>query len=364
MIRTLAPPPARLAVCAATLSLIGALLVPLVVRAQIDVGNSVFPSAGDTLHYALDRSPGPAIQVGPAGFGWTWDFSSLAWQATWIETLRPAATGTGAEFFGDATLVYTQTGPASVHFPLLPGSNGSEAYLQVTDSAVKLLGFHGGSDSGHLGVGAFVTPQSNCDWDPTCTPDRRTAFLTRYDPLELTWAPKHFFDIRAGNASVIEEYAFSATDIPGLSDFFTTATYLRIRAAASSVTTVNAAGTLLLPGSSFEVLRETTRSFVELRLDAYVVPLGWLDVTDIATTALPDVRWGTWEQYTHRYFDAVSKESLATTYSPIALYGQADANAIEQVRFKNLAAVPEPETAASLLVGVIGLGRLGRRGRA
>ena len=324
----------------------------------------MFPSAGDTLHYALDRSPGPAIEVTNPGSGWTWDFSSLAWHATWIETLRPAATGTGAEFFGDATLVYTQTGPASVNFPLLPGSNGSEAYLQVTDSAVKLLGFHGGSDAGHLGVGAFVTPQSNCPWDPNCTPDLRTAFLTRYDPVELTWAPKYFFDIRARNAGVIEEYEFSATDIPGLSDVFSTATYLRIRAAESSVTTVNASGTLLLPGGNFEVLRETTRSFVELRLDAYVVPLGWLDVTDIATTAIPDVRWGTFEQYTYRYFDADSKESLATTYSPIALYGQADPSAIEQVRFKNLAAVPEPETAPLLLVGVLGLSRLGRKARA
>lgn len=352
----------RRAACAATLSLVAALLSPLDAQAQISVGNSVFPSAGDTLHYALDRSPGPAIQVTNPGSGWTWDFSSLAWHATWIETLRPAATGTGAEFFGGATLVYTQTGPASVNFPLLPGSNGSEAYLQVTDSAVKLLGFHGGSDAGHLGVGAFVTPQATCAWDANPTPpDLRTAFLTRYDPLELTWAPKNFFDIRAGNAGVIEEYP--ATDIPGLSNVYPF-TYLRICAGESSVTIVNASGTLLLPGGSFEVLREATRSFVELRLHAYVPPLGWLDVTDIAVTALPDVRWGTWEQYTYRYFDADSKESLATTYSPIALYGQADPSAIEQVRFKNLAAVPEPETATLLLVGVIGLIRLGRKARA
>jgi len=358
MIRTLWTP---LATCAATLSLVGVLLSPSVAQAQITVENSVFPNAGDTLHYALDRSPGPEIVSTPPGFGWVWDFRSLAWHATWVETLRPAATGAGAEFFGDATLVYTQTGPASVNFPLFPGSNGSEAYLQVTGSAVTLLGFHGGSDAGHLGVGAFVTQPSTCAWDASPTPGLRTAFLTRYDPLELTWAPKNFFDVRQGNAGVIE--AYPATDIPGLSDVFPF-TYLRICAAASSVTTVNASGTLLLPGGSFEVLREATRSFVELRLDAYVPPLGWLDVTHLATTAIPDVRWGTWEQYTYRYFDAVSKESLATTYSPIAIYGAADSGVIEQVRFKNLAAVPEPRTATSLLVGVIALSRLGRKARA
>jgi hypothetical protein len=333
-------------------------------QAQISVYDNVFPNAGDTLHYALDRSPGPEIQVGPPSFDWTWDFSSLTWHATWIETLRPAATGTGAEFFGDATLVYTQTGPASVHFPLLPGSNGSEAYLRVTNGAIDLLGFHGGSDAGQLGVGAFVKPASACTGDPDCTPDLRTVFMTRYSPLNLAWAPRNFFDIRQDFANVFEEYP--ATDIPqALIDFFPTMVGLRVRAAESSVTTINAFGTLLLPGGSFEVLRERTRSTVDLRLDANVVPLGWLDITDIALVlAVPDVRLGTWEQYTHRYFDAVSKESLATTYSPIALYEQADPSAIEQVRFKNLAAVPEPRTAPLLLVGVISLSRLGRRARA
>ncbi len=360
MIRTL---PIRRSACAATLALVGAILAPLVVQAQIEVGNSVFPQAGDNLHYALDRSPGPDIVVTPPGFGLIWDFRSLAWHATWIETLRPAATGTGAEFFGDATLVYTQSGPASVNFPLLPGSNGSEAYLRVTNDTVDLLGFHGGSDAGQLGVGAFVKPTSACTGDPNCTPDLRTVFMTRYSPLNLAWAPKNFFDIRQGTANAIEEYP--STYIPGLSDVLPTFTELRIRAAETGLTNVNAFGTLLLPGGSFDVLREVTRRSVELRLEANVPPLGWLDVTDIAVQYVPsDVRWGTWEQYTHRYFDAVSKESLATTYSPIALYGQADPSAIEQVRFKNLAAVPEPRTAPLLLAGVIGLTRLGRNPRA
>lgn len=357
--------PTRLAVFAGALAFVAALLSPVAVQAQIiEAGNSVFPSAGDTLHYALDRSPGPEIQNGPSGFGVTWDFSSLTWHAAWIETLRPAATGTGVEFFGDATLVYTQTGPASVRFPLLPGSNGSEAYLRVTNGTVDLLGFHGGSDAAQLGVGAFVKPASACTGDPNCAPDLRTVFMTRYAPLNLTWAPKNFFDLRQGAANGIEEYP--ATYIPGLSDVLPTFTALRIRAAETSVTSVNAFGTLLLPGGSFEVLREVKRSYVELRLEANMPPLGWLDITDIAIQydVSPGVHWGTWEQYTHRYFDAVSKESLATTYSPIALYGQADSNAIEQVRFKNLAAVPEPQMAPLVLFGAIGLSWLGRRNRA
>lgn len=340
-------------------ALTAVLLAPLGAQAQqIVVGNSVFPRAGDSLHYALDRNPDPAIQVTPPGFNQTWDFSSLKAQTRWVETLRPASTGAGAEFFGDATLVYTQTGPASVSFPLLPGSNGSEAYLKVTDSAVSLLGFHGGSDAGHLGVGAYVKfcPVGEQD----CAPDLRTEFMTRHSPpLALTWAPKSFFDIRQATSRFDEVYP--AAVIPGLVNVPYES--LRTRTEVSSVTFVNAFGTLLLPGGSFDVLREQTHTTVSLALDALVRPLGWLDATDQATTAIPDVRWGTWEQYTYRYFDASSKESLAITYSPIARVGLADPSAIEQVQFKHLAAVPEPQTALLFLLGLAGLLWLKRKTR-
>lgn len=340
-------------------ALAAALLAPLGAQTQIVVGNSVFPRAGDSLHYALDRNPDPAIQVTPPGGVQTWDFSSLKAQTRWVETLSPAATGTGAEFFGDATLVYTQTGPASVNFPLLPGSNGSEAYLRVSDNAVSLLGFHGGSDAGHLGVGAYVRYCN--DGDPACTPDLRTEFMTRYrPPLALTWAPKNFFDIRQATSRFDEVYP--AAVIPGLASF--TYESLRTRTEVSSVTRVYAYGTLLLPGGSFDVLREQTQTIVSIELDALVRPLGWLDVTDQATTAIPDVRWGTWEQYTYRYFDASSKESLAITYSPIATVGLADPSAIEQVQFKHLSAVPEPQTALLFLLGLAGLLRPKRNSRA
>lgn len=383
----------RLSSGAAAILLAGAVLVPIASHAQIVVGNSVFPQAGDTLHYALDTSPtGPASQPTPPGFGQLWDFSNLKASTTWTETLRPAATGAGAQYFTSsvdrvvspaATLVYTQTGPASVNFPLIPGSNGTEAYLQVTDNAVNLLGFYGGNDALHTGVGAFVDgSQTNC---VGCDPSSRE-FLTRYTrtsfpnlpeagstrvggglPIQLRSAPTSIFDVRQVSVSAMEHYpgfAIPAGVLPFNADEF------RHRASIDIVTVWDGSGTLLLPGgSSFEVLREKIMTSVELRVDAYIPPLGWLDMTDVVLQygALPDVNLRLFRQTTYRYFDADSKESLATVYMTMFDPSQEDpatfTERVEQVQFKNLAAVPEPQTAVLFLAGLAPLWGWARKTR-
>lgn len=359
----------------AALLFAGALLAPIAVQAQITVGNSVFPRAGDTLRYALDINPtGPASQLTPPDFNHQlWDFSNLKASTTWTETLKPAATGAGAQYFTDATLVYTQTGPTSVNFPLVPGSNGTEAYLQVTDSAVKLLGFYGGNDALYSGVGAYVVGNPNGPVPAGAATD----FLTRYTqyvvgevsvggtPIQLRSAPTDFFDIRQISANTSEAYPGSA--IPGYLPF--SAEQFRLRVGLSAVTAVYGYGTLLLPGGgSFEVLREKTTTSVETRVDARISPLGWLDVTDIAAQygALSDVHLGVWQQTTYRYFDAESKESLATVYMT-TLDPSRDINtfteSVEQVQFKNLAPISEPQTAVLFFAGLTALWGWARKTR-
>lgn len=368
--------PPRMTTGAAAFLLASALLAPIAAQAQILVGNSVFPRAGDTLHYALDTSPtGPASQVTPPGFGQQpWDFSKLKATTTWTETLRPAATGAGAQYFTDATLVYTQTGPASVNFPLVPGSIGTDAYLQVTDSAVKLLGFYGGNDALYSGVGAYVVGNPNGPVPLGAATD----FLTRYTqyvvgtavsvggtPIQLRWAPTNFFDIRQMSANTLETYPVSA--IPGPLPF--SADQFRLRVGLSAITIVDGYGTLVLPGGgNFEVLREKTTTYVETLVDAHIPPLGWLDVTDITAQygALPDVHLGVWQQTTYRYFDAESKESLATVYMTARDPSQPSntfTESVEQVQFKNLAPVPEPQTAVMFLAGLTALWGWARKTR-
>jgi hypothetical protein len=356
-------------------TLLGAVLCVLAAgsaQAQITVGNSVFPQAGETLRYAIDMSPSPTITVTPPGGFQTWDFSSLKPSSTWVETLQPAASSAGAEFFPGATLVYTQTAPAAARFPMLPGSNGAQVFLQVTGNRVNLTGFYGGSDAGYLGVGAYAAPQCGESDPPQCGGDLRTVSMTRYrQPLALMSAPTQFFDIRSSVGQFSEIYPPAL--IPALIDVPYTAlqvsSYGPVGVASSTV--VDAFGTLLLPGGSFQVLREKTTLTVALKLEARVQAgtlVTWYDFTDRLAAANPDVHWGVWQQVSYRYFDNVSKESLAITRSPIALAsggdsGGADPLAIESVQFKNLSPIPEPQSAWLFLVGLSGTALVLRAGK-
>lgn len=326
-------------------------------QAQITIGNSVFPQVGTVLHYGLDASPGAAITVTPPGVGQRWDFSSLVPETTWTETLRPAGTGAAAPYFANANLVYTQTAPASARFALLPGSNGAEAYLSVTGTRVSLLGFGAGSDALGLGLAAYVNPQA-VDCNPVCSDDTSQAFVTRVASpgLEQNWAPKQFFDARFGAFGMDEVYPFVA--LPGLSTLGGPGQALRLVTRISTETVVDASGSLTLPGGdSFNVLRQRTFTSVSLRLDAKVelVPgfAIWTDVTEQIKQDLPHLNWGLWEQYSYRYADATSAESLAITYGPIARFNEGDSLAIQSVQFKHLAPVPEPSTLSLLLAGAL-----------
>jgi len=221
------------------------------------------------------------------------------------------------------------------------------AYLRVTDNSASLLGFHGGSDAGLVSVGATVRPSKQSNNVPGCTVDNGAVFMTRYTGLKLLSASKQFFDIRTPIASVMEQYVGAV--VPSFSQI--PYTQLRDHVAVSDITAVDGIGNLLLPGGSFDVLRERTSTVVEMRVDALVSSLGWIDIA-VLGGALPGVRLGAWEQTSYRYFDAVSKESLAITYPAIAPFGQGNPLAIDQVQFNNLAPVPEPQWLALWLAGL------------
>lgn len=292
------------------LFVVRAALAPPGAHAQITVTNSVFPVAGDRLFYAIDNNPGPQIVMGRPGLNQHWDFSSLQRSQSWSYTMRPASTGVYSSQFPDATLVYGQGGHTTI--PNLPGSNGAEAYLKVANNQVQLLGFADGSDPLGIGVGTVTSFQP---------------------PQGLRRAPVNFFDASSNASTIVVNYPASSLplQLPELTEY-------RYSGSLFANSIVDGAGTLDLPGGTFDVLRVKTDFYIEGRIEGSHPLLGWLDVTNQSIAYWPSAL-GVTRYYYHEFVDAQSKEVLATIEGPDN-GGEAglpsDPLAVVRVQFKDL----------------------------
>lgn len=266
--------------------------------AQITVTSSVFPVAGDTLHYAIDDQPtvDPQSIYTPPGFGFTWDLSQLKARILVNQIFQAASAGKNVDNYPGADLMT---------------SNGvTETYYNATSSLIEIMGFAGTDPFGFnlKAVYKFRPP----------FPERR--------------APINFFDIKQYSTSILQ--GFSVSELPpAVINYLPIGTAfdsLRVRLAISRISTVNATGTLKLPFAQYEVLREKSTQYQEIRVDAKIRVLGWLDVTDAIknTTDAWDAFLGVDTTVTHVFVNDKSKEIIAQVN-----WNKAE-NQILSVRFK------------------------------
>ncbi len=92
-----------------------------------------------------------------------------------------------------------------------------------------------------------------------------------------------------------------------------TADSVRLREATTEIVSVNAWGTLTIPGGSYAVLRESRVQYHELRIDALIPVLGWLDVTDQSTMqgGLDPELFDEDTTYSYHFINDGSKETIA-----------------------------------------------------
>ncbi|MEZ5041568.1 MAG: T9SS type A sorting domain-containing protein [Saprospiraceae bacterium] len=212
---------------------------------QINITNSYFPAAGDTLITAVDNLPS-GIVVGSGGPNQSWNFTTL--QAPFsIRTIFQAASS--GNHFNDYQ-------SAELFSKLV---DNAESYYNVTSQKYELLGF-GGSDP--LGLGIEALPKYN-------------------PPLVERWAPLKFGDTHTSSANI--SYAFSSDDIPAeiTAPLPITPDSFRVRLALSRADEVDAWGKLTIPGGVYDVLREKRTRQQDVRLDAKIGFFGWQDITDI-----------------------------------------------------------------------------------
>jgi hypothetical protein len=249
------------------------LIAPL--SAQITITNSVFPAIGDTLHYAFGNQPDAIIQIyTPPGFDQHWDLGNLQPTQYWDQVMRDPVVGMQNAYFPDASVLFN------------PPNSDDEVYWQVTGDAVNDLGYYGKDP---LGMGLDLP------------------FINR-PALEEAWAPVNFFDIHQTSGNILT--GFPASMAPAyLLNLVPTADSFRIRITQNVLSTIDASGTLTIPGGTFDVLRKKQTTFLSKAVDVKVAPLGWIDISTIGGSLILPL--GVDTVVTFHFLNDVSKETIA-----------------------------------------------------
>ncbi|MBK8558140.1 MAG: T9SS type A sorting domain-containing protein [Lewinellaceae bacterium] len=88
-----------------------------------------------------------------------------------------------------------------------------------------------------------------------------------------------------------------------------TADSFRIRVTYQRVSTIDAYGTLDIPGGTFDVLRKKQTEYRSTAVDVKVAPLGWIDISTIGGQQILPL--GTDTITTFHFLNDVSKEAIA-----------------------------------------------------
>lgn len=243
--------------------------------AQITITNAVFPTVGDTLHYAIGNQPGAINQIfTPPGGPQQWDLSDLQPSQTWDQIMRDPATGSASSSFPGASLYFH------------PVNSTAESYVQVTTNQVLDAGYAGFDP---LGLGLDLA-------------------FKNVPRLEVSWSPVNFFDIKQSTSNVLTAFAASSAP-PLLLNLVPTADSFRIRITYQSVSTIDAFGTLAIPGGDFDVLRKKQTLYRSIAVDVKVAPLGWIDISTIGGQQI--LPFGTDTLTIFHFLNDFSKEAIA-----------------------------------------------------
>ncbi len=252
------------------------LLSTLILGAQITLQSSdYFPVVGDTLRTATDTDP-VGIDITAPGGGQKWNFASLQAGFSLERIVENASVGDASGSFPAANILFEQV-------------DGGEGYYQSDANTFSVVGFAGMDP---LGQGFEVVAPFN-------------------PPYVERWAPLAFFDQNTNEAALTVSLA--ADDIPGniFDGLPISPDSIRVRVATERIDLVDGWGSLVIPGGSYDVLREKRTEYRDVRLDAKLGVLPWTDITDIALEFLPIDELGTDTLVTYTFWSDTAKEAIA-----------------------------------------------------
>ena len=262
--------------------------------AQVTVTSATFPSAGDTLDYALDNDPNGLTIATPPGGNQTWNLLDLQADQTSQVVYLPASAGVHAMSYPGAELVVI-------------GQN-SETYYDKTNNQFARLGY-AGVDANSLGVDVVAK------FSP--------AIVERKSPLQ-------FFDIVQQTTDL--SLPFATDQIPDslLNGLPFVPDSVRVRINTNRLDVVDGWGTCQIPGGNYDVLRVKRTEYRTTGLDVHAPFIGWVNIEPfLGSGGTLGGFLGTDTTTTFRFYSNVEKEDIA-----VATMSN-DLSTVEQVQFKN-----------------------------
>lgn len=249
-------------------------LVTVISFCQITVTNATFPVAGDTLFTVLDASPN--ISLGNEGGNQNWDFTSLNGPFVRQQLFLDPSEGTAGSDFTDATMV-----------ALL--ENNQEVYYQSFNNKIIEVGR----------AGEFVA-----GFDIPVTYEEQPTFRR---------APLSYQDVNDDDG--VLSVSVSAAILPEelLASFPIQVDSIRITLDSQIESVVDAWGTIQLPNSTHEVIREKSINTTETKLFAKTF-IGWNEIPQELLGGLGDLAdaFGVTVTTTYNFMSNDSKEIIAS----------------------------------------------------
>lgn len=280
-------------------------------NAQITITNAVFPSVGDSLHYALDQEPLGVDPATPPGGGQVWDFTTLQKDDDFPVVYRSTAEGSYSANFPGADM-------------MVKGQQG-ETYFNKTASKFEVMGFAGSSPD-------FLNLQINgAKFSP---------------PIAERKAPLNFFDIDQQSTALLLTFS---TKVPPLDSIFSglpiNIDSMRVRVNTQRLEIVDGWGQVSIPGGTYPVLRQKRTEYTTTGIDVYVEPFPgfgtWVDLATIfgggGGGGGVGNFIGTDTTVTYRFLSNTEKEEIA-----VATMSN-DLSSVVSIRYKNIATNPTKE---------------------
>lgn len=264
-------------------------LASLITFSQIILTSKLSPAVGDSLYYAVDTSA-TGVAITAPGANQNWDFSQLNALTARSEVYRHPSLGANAQSFPTADVMLQQ--------------GVSELYYRLFSNRIELLGTGSSIPSPLPGIGGLnVYPKA--------------VVVQRY--------PQRYLD--SLNYRSAYSITFPSSILPDtITNGLPPIDSIRISYDTKFHKLTDAWGTLKLPAKTWNVLREKRTMENQVKIEAKLPFLGWLDVTSFVSGAAP----GLFDSNTTYSYAFISDE----TKGLIALVNVDSLNTVLTVQFK------------------------------